>query len=138
MRRGLVVAAALVIASCGGGSSAAGGGKPPASAAATSGWSTVATFSGTGEHSQDTSAFSLHEGKVRFRFTVQPNSSGPVPLLAQMFPEGAPVSPNELHRTSCASCDGPQTDDLGNVRAGRYYLHVITSRPWTLTVEEAR
>jgi hypothetical protein len=35
-------------------------------------------------------------------------------------------------------CKGKQTDDLGNVRAAGYYLHVITSRPWTLIVEEAK
>jgi hypothetical protein len=46
------------------------------------------------------------------------------------------VSANELHRGSCISCDGRQTDDLGNVRAGTNYLHIVTSRSWTLTVEE--
>jgi len=100
------------------------------------GWTTVATFNGPGGKPQDTAVFTTHGAKVRFQFTVQPNSSGPVPFLSQMFPKGAPVSANELRRTSCASCDGPQTDDLGNVRAGSYYLHVITSRPWTLTVQE--
>jgi hypothetical protein len=58
--------------------------------------------------------------------------------MANMYPKGAPVSPNELHRAQCIDCKGKQTDDLGNVRAGSYYLHVITSRPWTLIVEEAR
>jgi hypothetical protein len=101
-------------------------------------WATVATFSGPGSKAQDTAPFAIAGGKVRFLFTVQPNSSGPVPFLAQMFPKGAPVSANELHRTSCVSCDGPQTDDVGNVREGSYYLHVITSRPWTLTVQENR
>ena len=85
-----------------------------------------------------TAPFTVHGGKVRFRFTVKPNDSGPVPFLSQIFPEGAPVSPNELRRTSCASCDGEQTDNLGAVRSGSYYLHVITSRPWTLTVEETK
>jgi hypothetical protein len=103
---------------------------------AAGGWTTIATFKGTGSAPQDTEPFAIRGTKARFLFTVEPNSSGPVPLLAQMFAEGKPVSPNEAWRTSCASCDGPQTDDLGNVRAGRYYLHVITSRPWTLTVEE--
>jgi hypothetical protein len=102
------------------------------------GWTTVSTFSGPGGKPQDTAAFATHGGKVRVLFTVQPNSSGPVPFLLQMFPKGAPVSANELHRTSCISCDGPQTDDFGNVREGSYYLHVITSRPWTLTVQENR
>ena len=105
---------------------------------AAAGWTTVATFNGQGGKPQDTSPFTTHGGKVRFLFTVQPNSSGPVPFLSQMFPKDAPVSANELRRTSCVSCDGPQTDDLGNVRAGSYYLHVITSRPWTLTVQENR
>jgi hypothetical protein len=100
------------------------------------GWATVAMFNGLGGKPQDTAPFTTRGGKVRFQFTVQPNSSGPVPFLSQMFPKGAPVSANELRRTSCASCDGPQTDDLGNVRAGTYYLHVVTSRPWTLTVQE--
>jgi hypothetical protein len=100
------------------------------------GWTTVATFSGPGGKPQDTAPFATRGGKVQFLFTVQPNSSGPVPFLSQMFAKGTPVSANELHRTSCISCDGPQTDDLGNVRAGSYYLHIITSRPWTLTVRE--
>jgi len=105
---------------------------------ATASWTTVATFNGPGGKPQDTSPFDTHGGKVRFLFTVQSNSSGPVPFLSQMFPKGAPVSANELRRTSCVSCDGPQTDDLGNVRAGSYYLHVVTSRPWTLTVQEGQ
>jgi len=99
-------------------------------------WTNVATFNGNGGSPQDTSPFTTHGGKVRFQFTVQPNSSGPVPFLSQMFPKGASVSANELRRTTCLSCSGPQTDDLGNVRAGSYYLHVVTSRPWTLTVQE--
>jgi hypothetical protein len=107
-------------------------------AAAAANWTTVASFSGPGGKPQDTSPFTTRGGKVRFLFTVQPNSSGPVPFLSQMFPKGAPVSANELRRTSCVSCDGPQTDDLGSVRAGSYYLHVITSRPWTLTVQESQ
>ena len=99
-------------------------------------WKSVATFSGDGGKPYDTMPFTTHGGHVRFVFTVQPNSSGPVPFLDQMFPKGAPVSANELHRGSCVSCNGKQTDDLGNVRAGTYYLHIVTSRPWTLTVEE--
>jgi hypothetical protein len=55
-----------------------------------------------------------------------------------MYPKGAPVTPNELHRTQCIDCKGKLTDDLGNVRAGSYYLHVLTSRPWTLVVEESK
>jgi hypothetical protein len=102
------------------------------------GWTKVATFSGTGDKPQDTAPFTTHGGKVRLLFTVQPNSSGPVPLLSQMFPKGAPVTANEVRRTTCFSCDGPQTDDLGRVPAGSYYLHVITSRPWTLTVQESQ
>src|SRR6202011_183037 len=53
-------------------------------------WATVATFSGPGSKAQDTAPFAIAGGKVRFLFTVQPNSSGPVPFLAQMFPKGAP------------------------------------------------
>jgi hypothetical protein len=101
-------------------------------------WTTVAMFNGPGGKPLDTAPFTTHGGKVRFLFPVEPNSSGPVPFLSQMFPKGAPVSANELRRTTCVSCDGPQTDDLGNVRAGSYYLHVVTSRPWTLTVQESQ
>ena len=101
-------------------------------------WNQLASFSGTGDKPEDTAAFTTHGGKVRFTFTVQPNSSGPVPFLSKMYPKGSPVTANELRRTQCIDCKGKQTDDLGNVRAGSYYLHVITSRPWTLVVEEAR
>src|SRR5262249_18320349 len=101
-------------------------------------WSQVAGFSGPGGKPEYTAPFSTHGGNVRFTFTVRPNSSGPVPFMANMYPKGAPVSPNELHRAQCIDCTGKQTDDLGNVRAGSYYLHVITSRPWTLIVEEAK
>lgn len=101
-------------------------------------WSQVASLSGPGGKPEDTAAFTTHGGKVRFTFTVQPNSSGPVAFMANMYAKGAPVSPNELHRAQCIDCNGKQTDDLGNVRAGSYYLHVITSRPWTLIVEEAK
>jgi len=122
---------AVTLASCGGKTSATGESSP-------AGWTTVATFNGTGDTPQNTQPFTVHGGKVRFRFTVKPNDSGPVPFLSKMFPAGAPVGPNELRRTSCASCDGEQTDNLGSVRAGSYYLHVITSRPWTLTIEETK
>jgi len=101
-------------------------------------WTQVASFSGPGGKPEDTAVFTTHGGKVRFSFTVQPNSSGPVPFMANMYPKGSPVSPNELHRAQCIDCKGKQTDDLGNVRAGAYYLHVMTSRPWTLIVEEAK
>jgi hypothetical protein len=137
VRRAAAVAGLLAIMSCGGGTPSAGGGTPATGSSGGSGWSTVSTFSGEG-HSQDTAPFTLHGGTVRFEFTVQPNSTGPVPFLSQMFKQGMPVSANELHRTSCVSCDGRQTDEAGTVRAGTYYLHVITSRPWTLTVEERK
>jgi hypothetical protein len=101
-------------------------------------WTQIASFSGPGDKPEDTAPFTTHGGKVRFTFTVQPNSSGPVPFLSKMYPKGSPVTPNELRRTQCIDCKGKQTDDLGNVRAGSYYLHVITSRPWTLAVEEAK
>jgi hypothetical protein len=40
--------------------------------------------------------------------------------------------------TDRASGGGRSTNALGRVPAGAYYLHVITSRPWTLTIEENR
>jgi hypothetical protein len=43
-----------------------------------------------------------------------------------------------MGENSCGSCDGQQTNDLGHVPEGTYYLLVITSRPWVLTVEESR
>jgi hypothetical protein len=101
-------------------------------------WTQIASFSGSGDKPEDTAPFTTHGGKVRFTFTVQPNSSGSVPFLSKMYPKGSPVTPNELRRTQCIDCKGKQTDDLGNVRAGSYYLHVITSRPWTLVVEETK
>jgi|SRR5579872_1966957 len=101
-------------------------------------WTQIASFNGSGDKPEDTAPFTTHGGKVRFSFTVQPNSSGPVPFLSKMYPTGSPVTPNELRRTQCIDCKGKQTDDLGNVRAGSYYLHIITSRPWTLVVEETK
>jgi hypothetical protein len=137
-RFALPAALALVLTSCGGGTSTSGGAASSSAGSETGAWRNVVTFKGEGGAPQDTAPFTIRGEKVRFLFTVQPNSSGPVPFLSQMFPEGAPVSPNELRRTSCASCDGQQTDDLGNVRPGSYYLHVITSRPWTLTMQETK
>jgi hypothetical protein len=111
--------------------------RVPALGAAQS-WTQVANLSGPGGKPENTEPFTTHGGKVRFTFTVQPNSSGPVPFLAKMYPKGSPVTANELHRTQCIDCKGKQTDDLGSVRAGSYYLNVITSRPWTLAIEEAK
>jgi hypothetical protein len=105
--------------------------------AAAAGWTTVATFKGDGG-STDTKPFAVHGRKVRLVYTVEPNSSGPVPFLVTLFLEGTSGVKNELGREACVSCDGKQTNELGSVRAGSYYLHVITSRPWTLTVEEAQ
>ena len=107
-------------------------------AATAAGWTAVATFKGEGGPAYDTKPFTVHGRKVRVVFTVQPNSSGPVPLLLTLFREGTSGVKNELGRETCVSCDGPQTKELGIVRAGSYYLHVITSRPWTLTLEEAQ
>jgi hypothetical protein len=101
-------------------------------------WTQIASFSGSGDKPEDTAPFATHGGKVRFTFTVQPNSSGSVPFLSKMYPKGSPVTANELRRTQCIDCKGKQTDDLGSVRAGSYYLHIVTSRPWTLVVEEAK
>ncbi len=98
----------------------------------------IASFSGSGDKPADTAPFTTHGGKVRFTFSVEPNSSGPVPFLAKMYAKGSPVTANELRRTQCIDCKGKQTDDVGNLRAGSYYLHVITSRPWTLVVDETR
>ena len=39
---------------------------------------------------------------------------------------------------SCVSCDGEHVGNAERVAAGSYYVHVLTSRPWTLKVEEAR
>ena len=100
------------------------------------GWTTVATFKGDGVSPHDTKPFAVHGRKVRLVYTVEPNSSGPVPLLWQLFREGTSGVKSELGRNSCVSCDGQQTNDLGTVPAGSYYLHVITSRPWTLAIEE--
>ena len=106
--------------------------------AAPAGWVTVATLTGDGGRPHDTKPFAVHGRKVKLVYTVQPNSSGPVPLLWQLFREGTSGVNSELGRNSCVSCDGQQTNELGTVPAGRYYLHVITSRPWTLTVEETQ
>jgi hypothetical protein len=47
------------------------------------GWTKVATFNGTGDMPQNTEPFTVHGGKVRFRFTVKPNDVGPVPFLSE-------------------------------------------------------
>jgi hypothetical protein len=130
----LLVAAAISLASCTTETAKPAGGTT----AAGSGWTAVTSFNGDGRAPQDTAPFTVQSGKVRLVYTVQPNDSGPVPFLWQMFRVGTPVGPNESGRNSCVSCDGPQTNDLGSVPAGNYYLHVITSRPWKLTVEESR
>jgi hypothetical protein len=109
-----------------------------ASVAPAAGWTTVAAFKGDGVSPHDTKPFAVHGRKVRLVYTVQPNSSGPVPLVWQLFREGTSGVRSELGRNSCVSCDGQQTNELGTVPTGSYYLHVITSRPWTLTVEEAQ
>jgi hypothetical protein len=130
----LIVAAAIVAASCRTETSKPAGNTP----AAGPGWTSVANFNGDGRAPQDTAPFTVQRGKVRVVYTVQPSDSGPVPFLWQMFRVGTPVGPNESARNSCVSCEGPQTNDLGSVPAAAYYLHVITSRPWKLTVEESR
>jgi hypothetical protein len=114
-----------------------------ASAAATSPasprgvWTTVATLSGKGGNAQDTAPFSLHGGQVKFIYSVEPNDSGPVPFLWKLYRKGDAVNPtNTRASNSCASCDGKQTNDLDQVPAGDYFLHVTTSRSWTLVVQE--
>jgi hypothetical protein len=129
----LLVAVAIGIAS-----RSAGAASAHAYAAPAGSWTTVATFKGDGGSPYDTKPFAVRGRKVRFVYTVQPNSSGPVPLLWQLFREGTSGVKNELGRNSCVSCDGQQTNELGTVPAGSYYLHVITSRPWSLSVEEAQ
>jgi len=129
----LVVAIALLAAG-----PAADGASALAGAAGAPGWTPVAAFKGDGGPAHDTKAFAVHGRKVRVVFTVQPNSSGPVPLLWSLFREGTSGVQNELARQACVSCDGAQTNEIGTIRAGSYYLHIITSRPWTLTVEEAQ
>ncbi|MGH9410688.1 MAG: hypothetical protein ACRD1V_14690 [Vicinamibacterales bacterium] len=104
------------------------------SAASAAAWTTIATFSGSG--TQDTAAFTATGGNLRFDVTVQPNSSGPVPLLLKMYPKGAPVDAHERVRLQCIDCKGPQILDAGKVAAGTYFVHVTTSRPWTMKVEE--
>lgn len=98
-------------------------------------WTTIASFSGSG--TKDTATFTTHGGSLRFEVTVQPNSSGPAPLLLKMYPKGAPVDANERVRLQCLDCKGPQTLEAGKVPAGTYYLDITTSRPWTLKVEES-
>jgi hypothetical protein len=141
----LVPPLVLALGACGSAATPATGttAAPAASSAATSAaaprgeWTTVATFSGNGGPGENTAPFTLHGGSVQVIYTVQPNDSGPVPFLSTMFHKGDPYDPaHELGRNSCASCDGKQSNDLGKVPAGDYYLHVITSRPWNLVVQE--
>ena len=129
----LLIAVAIGIAS-----RSAGAASAHAYAAPAGSWTTIATFKGDGGSPYDTKPFAVRGRKVRFVYTVQPNGSGPVPLLWQLFREGTSGVKNELGRNSCVSCDGQQTNELGTVPAGSYYLHVITSRPWSLSVEEAQ
>jgi hypothetical protein len=131
-RLGLVAllgVAALALTGCGSGAST--------TSKSGGGWATVTTFNGSGSAPQITQAFTVHGKALRLVYTVQPNDSGPVPFLSQMFREGTPPGPTtEVSRNVCVSCDGPQTNDLGTIPAGSYYLQVKTSRPWTLSVEE--
>jgi hypothetical protein len=130
---------ALALAACGsGGVPGAAGSSAAGSAAsrpASGGWTVVAQANGDADH-QTTAPFALTGKEVRFVYTVQPNSTGPVPLLWNMRPEGEPVTTQARASQSCVECDGEQTNDLHVVPAGRYYVQVITSRPWTLKVEE--
>ena len=97
----------------------------------------VATFHGDGGAPYDSTAFAVHGGHVQLVYTVQPNETGPVPFLWAMYPQGAQPGPtNQRAGDSCPSCDGKQTNDLGSVPAGSYFLRITTSRQWTLTVIE--
>lgn len=95
----------------------------------------MATFRGDGGSDRKGADFTIPAGKVRVMWTVQPNDVGPVPLMWEIdgVLNGAEVP---YGGTNCASCDGQQTYDVGPFRAGTYHLKVLTSRPWTLTVEE--
>src|ERR1700730_5048827 len=106
----LLIAVALIVASHIGDTA-----NTHASAGSAAGWPTVATFKGDGGPAYDTKAFAVHGRKVRVAFTVQPNSSGPVPLLWSLFREGTSCVKNELERHACVSCDGPQTNEIGIV-----------------------
>src|SRR5262245_807157 len=128
----LLAAALTACSSSGGGGPAAGS---PAAGQPGGGWTVVAQVSGDADR-QTTAPFALNGKEVRFVYTVEHNSTGPVPLLWKMRPEGDPLTAQARASQSCIDCDGEQTDDLHIVPAGRYYLEVLTSRPWTLTVEE--
>ena len=126
------------LTACHGGTTTSPGaasGAPTTTAAAKSGWTTVATFRGDGGSDGKGADFTIPAGKVRVMWTVQPNDVGPVPLMWEIdgVLNGAEVP---YGGTGCASCDGQQTYDVGPFRAGTYHLKVLTSRPWTLTVEE--
>jgi len=137
VRIALAALTALIsIWACGGKSSAGDG--TPGQSASSGGWTMVATVAGDGSAVKDSAPFATHGGKVRVVFTVQPNSTGPVPLKWVMFKEGAPSGPLGVIEDSCVSCDGEHVGNPERVPAGSYYVHVLTSRPWTLKVEEAR
>jgi len=132
----VTLAAAISVCACGGKS--ASGDSTPGQSASAGGWTTVATVTGDGTAVKDSAPFATHGGKVRVLFTVQPNSTGPVPLKWAMFKEGTPSGPLGVIEDSCVSCDGEHVGNPERVAAGSYYVHVLTSRPWTLKVEEAR
>jgi hypothetical protein len=103
------------------------------------GWHVVATFSGTGEKpNEETAPFTLKTGQWRVRYTVQPNSVGPVPFKWTEYRQGDPADFNHgLSSNSCVDCSGEQINSDRNNADGSYYLRILTSRPWTLTVEQA-
>lgn len=113
--------------------------SPPGQPATDGGWHVVATFSGTGSKpNEETAPFTLKTGQWRVRFTVQPNSVGPVPFKWTEYRQGDPADfQHRLSSNSCASCDGEQINSDRNNADGAYYLRVLTSRPWKLTVEQA-
>jgi hypothetical protein len=133
-----LVAPAAVISVCACGGKSASGDSTPGQSASAGGWTTVATVTGDGSAVKDSAVFATHGGKVRVVFTVQPNSTGPVPLKWAMFKEGMPVGPLGVIEDSCVSCDGEHAGAPERVAAGSYYVHVLTSGPWTLRIEEAR
>jgi hypothetical protein len=107
-------------------------------AAAGGGWHVVATFTGTGDQASDTPPFTLKTGQWRVRYTVEPNSVGPVPFKWTLYRQGDPADFNHrLSSNSCVSCESEQINSDRNNADGSYYLNILTSRPWTLTVEQA-
>jgi hypothetical protein len=131
-----LVVLGFALTACGGSSQPASSAGETQGASRAGTWKQVVVMQGDGGQPVDTQAFELNGGKIRFVYTVQQNGTGSVPFLTQVLPGGAPVGASEVHRTSCLDCKGEQTDEAGAIRAGGYYLHIVTSRSWKMTVYE--